>query len=109
MRAFKFIFTAVIAVLLVILSAANGGDITVKLWPDMSDYGLPSSPVIETQIFIVALVWLIVGFFLGMIREWLRETKIRFQGSRSRREAEALRKKVEQLTASDDDIPAISR
>lgn len=108
MRALKFAFVAVVAAIIVILSVANGGDVTVRLWPDLTAYALPASPTVETKLFIVGLACGIVGFLLGAMREYMREGSVRSAARRSKKEAETLKAKIDELTKSDDDdIPAL--
>lgn len=109
MRTIKFILVAIFAVIIGILLFANGGDIVVHLWPNMTDYGLPASPAIELPIAVVALACGLVGFILGSLREYLREGQIRADRKRTRKEAQALKNKIDEMTrdAADDDIPAL--
>lgn len=108
MRAIKFALVAVFAVLIVILLFANGGDVRVFAWPDMTDYGLPAPPSVVLPIFLVALAAGLVGFILGSLREYLREGAIRRDRARTKKEAAALKAKIDEMTQdSDDDIPAL--
>lgn len=108
MRALKFALVAVFAVLIIILLFANGGDVRVFAWPDMTDYGLPSPPSIMLPIFFVALASGLVGFILGSLREYLREGAIRRDRTRTKKEAAKLKAKIDEMTQdSDDDIPAL--
>jgi len=107
-RALKFALVAVFAVLIIILLFANGGDVRVFAWPDMTDYGLPSPPSIMLPIFFVALASGLVGFILGSLREYLREGAIRRDRTRTKKEAAKLKAKIDEMTQdSDDDIPAL--
>ena len=108
MRAIKFAIVAVFAVLIVILFFANGDNVDVRYWPDMSDYGLPASPVHSLPLFGVAFVAGIIGFALGSLREFVREGAIRRDRNRTKKEAAALKAKIDEMTQdSDDDIPAL--
>lgn len=109
MRTLKFILVAIFAVLICILLFANGGDIVVNLWPNLTDYGLPASPAINLPIAVVALACGLVGFILGSLREYLREGAIRADRKRTRKEAQALKAKIDEMTreTGDDDIPAL--
>ena len=108
MRAIKFALVAVFAVLIVILLFANGGDVRIFAWPDVTDYGLPAPPSVVLPIFIVALASGLVGFILGSLREYMREGAIRRDRVRTKKEAAALKAKIDEMTQeSDDDIPAL--
>lgn len=109
MRAIKFALAAIFAVLIIILLFANGGDVRVYAWPDVTDYGLPSPPSVVLPIFFVALASGLVGFILGSLREYLREGTIRRDRSRTKKEAAVLKAKIDEMTRenADDDIPAL--
>lgn len=108
MRAIKFALVAVFAVLIVILFFANGDNVDVSYWPNMSDYGLPASPVHSVPLFGVAFVAGIIGFALGSLREFVREGSIRRDRSRTKKEAAKLKAKIDEMTREDDDdIPAL--
>ena len=50
----------------------------------------------------------IIGFALGSLREYLREGAIRRDRARTKKEAAALKAKIDEMTQdSDDDIPAL--
>jgi len=108
-RTIKFVCAALIALAILILAAANGGDVTVYLWPDLTEYAVPPSPVLTVPVFIVGLACGLVGFLLGALREWAREGKVRSTARHAKREAAALKAKVDELTkdSADDDIPAL--
>lgn len=113
MRTLKFaliLFAVVIPI--VVFSVANAEIVTVRLWPDLSDYGLPLSPSIDAPVFMIGLVaglvWLLIGIAFGLGYEYVREGRVRRAAREARREAEALRAKLEELTGDDeDDIPAL--
>ena len=109
MRTIKFICVAIFAAIIVVLFFANGDNVQVQYWPDMSDYGLPASPTNSVPLFAVAFIAGIVGFALGSLREYFREGKIRTDRRRTKREAQALKAKIDEMTreSGDDDIPAL--
>ncbi|MEM7545518.1 MAG: LapA family protein [Pseudomonadota bacterium] len=109
MRTLKFVLAALVALIILILAIANGADVSVKLWPDLTDYAVPAAPSVSLPLFIVGLSCGLVGFLLGAAREWAREGKIRSTARHARKEAAALKAKVDELTkdSADDDIPAL--
>ena len=108
MRTVKFAVAALVALIIIILCVANGGEATLRLWPDLTGYGLPASPQVTTHLFIFLLGAGLVGFLLGAAREWLREGRVRSTARKATKEAEALKAKVDELTRdADDDIPAL--
>lgn len=110
MRTVKFALALAAAVIIGVFCVANGGQVAVRFWPDLTEYGVPASPVIEVWLFVVVLVAGLIGFLMGAAREWLREGRVRRSGRKARREAQALKAKVEELTrdSEDDDIPALA-
>lgn len=113
MRTLKFALVLfVIVIPVVVFSVANAEVVTVRLWPDLTDYGLPLSPSVETPVFMVGLVagliWLLVGIAFGLGYEYVREGKIRRSAREAKREADALRKKLDEIAGdSDDDVAAL--
>jgi len=109
MRTLKFIFAAIIAIIIVILAVANAADVSVRLWPDLTEYTVPAAPSVTIPLFIVGLICGLFGFLLGAAREWAREGKIRSTARQAKKEAAVLKAKVDELTkdGSDDDIPAL--
>jgi len=107
-RAIKFALAAIVAVLIIILFFANGDNVVVRYWPDMTDYGLPASPAHSIPLFGVAFVAGLIGFALGSLREYVREGAIRRDRRRTKKEAAKLKAKIDELTQdADDDIPAL--
>lgn len=109
MRTLKFICAAIIAIIIVILAVANAADVSVRLWPDLTDYAVPAAPSITIPMFAVGLICGLVGFLLGAAREWAREGKVRSTARQAKKEAAALKAKVDELTkdSGDDDLPAL--
>lgn len=108
MKTLKFSGAILLAIVIGVLAFANGGDVTVKFWPDLTDYGVPASPSYDAPIFFVGLICAVVGFMAGVAREYLREGGVRSQARRAKSEAARLKAKVEELTPEDDDIPALT-
>lgn len=108
MRTLKFAIAFIVAVVIGVLAVANSADISVRLWPDLSEYGVDIAPQVTAPLFIFGLVCGLVGFLLGAAREWMREGRIRSTARRARREAVALKAEVDKLSGDqDDDLPAL--
>ena len=113
MRTLKFALILILVVIpVVVFSVANAEIVTVRLWPDLSDYGVPLSPSVETPVFMVGLaaglIWLLIGIAFGLGYEYVREGRVRRAAREAKREADALRAKLDELTGDDeDDIPAL--
>lgn len=107
MRTLKFAIALIVAVVIGVLAVANSGDVPVRLWPDLTEYGVMVAPAISVPLFVFGLLCGLVGFLLGAAREWMREGRQRSGGRRARREADKLRAKVHELAGDEDDLPAL--
>ena len=108
MRTIKFAFAFLVAAIIAVVCVANGEAVSVRLWPDLTAYGLPASPSWSPPMFVILLLAGFAGFLIGAAREWLREGRVRSTARQAQREAEKLRAKIDELTADgDDDIPAL--
>lgn len=108
MRKLKFAVALIVAVMIGVLAVANSGDIIVRLWPDLSDYGVSASPQVAVPLFVFGLLCGLVGFLLGAAREWVREGHVRGAARKARREAAMLKAKVDELADDkDEDLPAL--
>ncbi len=108
MRTLKFALVFLFAAIIAVLSVANSAEVAVRLWPDLTEYGVPAAPQTSIPLFVFGLLAGLVGFLLGAAREWAREGRVRGAARRARREAETLRAKVDELGGDrDDDLPAL--
>ncbi|WP_340107944.1 LapA family protein [Pikeienuella sp. HZG-20] len=109
MRTLKFFIALVVAVVIGVLAVANSADISVRLWPDLSEYGVVQAPTATLPLFAFGLLCGLVGFLLGAAREWMREGRVRATARRAKREAAMLKTKVNALSGDkDDDLPALT-
>jgi len=101
MRLFRFIRYAIyaaIALVLVTVSLANRGAVTLNTIPDgLLDAfpllgGLAFS--IQMPLYVVVLGSLILGFFLGELFEWLREHKYRSDAAAKQAEVRKLERQL---------------
>lgn len=94
MRYVKIAILAILALILLTLSLANRGSVTLRLLPeDMAAYlGMDYS--LTLPLFLVILGGALVGLMVGFIWEWLREHRHRAEAARARREAEKLEKRL---------------
>lgn len=109
MRTLKFIIALLVAIVIGVLAVANSANISVRLWPDLSEYGVPHAPEAVLPLFAFGLLCGLIGFLLGAAREWMREGRVRSSARRAQREARALKTKVNKLSGDkDDDLPALT-
>lgn len=82
MKIFRWVVIGAIALLLVVFAVANRNTVTLTVWP------LPLA--MDAPLYLVVLIALIVGFFLGELVAWMN-------GRRWRREARRSAKRVDEL------------
>jgi lipopolysaccharide assembly protein A len=109
MRTIKLIILGLILLVVVVLSLANRGVVTLNLLPEGMAGLLPMS--VEVPLFVVCLLSVVLGMVIGYLLEWLREHKHRRHASRKTREAARLNAEVDRLRKQsgkpDDDVLAI--
>ncbi len=113
MRFVSYVLLAIAAVVVVMLSVANRSYVDVMMWPDMTDYGLPTSPRASVPLFLLALGFGALGFVLGAAREYIREARVRRAAAAARKEVSQLKREVETLRSrnnvdEDDEIIALT-
>lgn len=112
LRLIKYFVLLVISLALVILAFANRDSVTLQLMPEeMAAWtGLTIAPL-EVPLFVVIFAGVMVGLLIGFIWEWLREYRLRAEGSRHARERTKLEREVATLKGrsgkSDDDVLAL--
>ena len=82
MKLFHWLVTAPLALILIVFAVANRDTITLTFWP------LPIT--LAAPIYLVVLLALLAGFFLGELAAWLA-------GRTSRRKARHAARRVEEL------------
>lgn len=95
MRYVKLVILGLLALLLLTLSLANMGTVTLRLLPeDMGEF-LGYNPTLALPLFLVILAGVAAGLLIGFIWEWLREHRYRAEAARARRQAEKLEAKLD--------------
>jgi uncharacterized integral membrane protein len=109
MRTVKIILLALILVIIVVLSLANRGIVTLNLLPEGMASLMPVS--VQVPLFVVSLVSILVGMVIGYLFEWLREHKHRRRAVHKTREAARLGREVDHLRKTsgkpDDEVLAL--
>ncbi|MEM7499886.1 MAG: lipopolysaccharide assembly protein LapA domain-containing protein [Pseudomonadota bacterium] len=111
LRIVKFAVLLVICIVLVVSGVANMEFVSLRLLPpELGLEGVP--PPLELPLTVVILGAMLVGFIIGEIFEWIRETKHRRERNNRGREIQALRAENARLKAklSDpkEDLPRIA-
>ena len=97
MRYVRYAILALIAIVLVSMSLANRGPLTLALMPDPVADFVGWNFVITLPIFTVILGAVGVGVLVGFFWEWMRETRYRRAVSGKSREVRKLEQEVEKL------------
>ncbi|MEL6607445.1 MAG: LapA family protein [Pseudomonadota bacterium] len=100
MRYLRYLVLAAIAVVLIVVSLANRGTVTVNTLPD----GVAAFPgmgwlafSIELPLFLVIFGGIIAGLLIGFVWEWVREWKHRSAAAKEHKEVVTLQREVKRL------------
>lgn len=97
MRYVRYAFLGALAILLVSVSLANRGTVTLKLMPDPFAEFLGFNWTIALPLFVVVLGGIASGLVIGFVWEWLREHKHRREATVKAREVAKLEREVGKL------------
>lgn len=110
MRFVRLLVLAVIAIVLITVSIANRGALTIKLLPDELAQLLGFRWDVTLPAFVILLAAVLIGVLLGFVWEWVRERKYRVEASVERKERERLEREVKKVAPpkeSGDDVLAL--
>ncbi|MEM6971524.1 MAG: LapA family protein [Pseudomonadota bacterium] len=109
-RLFRIGVLVLIGAALVLLGVANMEPVTLRLLPASVTNGAPSLP--DMPLSVVILAAMLLGFVIGEVFEWVRESKHRVEAATRGREVSQLRAENARLkTKLDDpkeDLPRIA-
>ncbi|MEY8831368.1 LapA family protein [Sedimentitalea sp. XS_ASV28] len=97
MRYIRYAVLALLAVLLISVSLANRGFVTLKLMPDAVAELLGFNMTVSLPLFVVVLGGIAVGLVIGFFWEWMREYKHRREVDVKSREVRKLERQVGKL------------
>ncbi len=99
MRALKYLFLVLVAIVLVTIALANREEVAIQLLPaEMASYlGQPLS--LQVPLFVVIFGAIIVGLLIGFVWEWFREHSVRVEARQQKHEREVLEREVKGLRA----------
>lgn len=83
MRAIRYVLVAVLALVLILVAAANRSLLTVSLVPESLAPYLGGSWSLTLPVFLALFLAMVFGLIVGLVWEWLREAGLRAE-SRSR-------------------------
>lgn len=111
MRTLKLIIAVIVALILMIVAAANMEPVDLELWP--TQFGVGTIGLYGVPLALVIVVTLAAGFLIGELFEWSRERKYRAQLSAERRRAARLQgendRLLQKMGAQDDELTVIGR
>lgn len=97
MRYLRYVFLGGLGLVLISVSMANLGPVTVKLIPDALGGLIGFNFAFTLPLFIIILGGIAAGLVIGFVWEWLREMKQRRTASSSARDVRKLEREVTRL------------
>ncbi|MEM7529392.1 MAG: LapA family protein [Pseudomonadota bacterium] len=112
-RIIKFAILLAIVVVLVVVGVANMQSVPLRLLPDgLVLQDVPADSGINLPLTVVILVAMLLGFVIGEIFEWMRESKHRRAAGDRGREVQALKAENARLKSKladpKEDLPRIA-
>jgi len=111
LRALRWGFLTVLALVLVALALANRGLVTLRLLPDEAGRFLGMQWSLELPLFLVIFAGILLGLLIGFVWEWLREARLRSAASQTAREKARLERELARLdngvSGQKDDVLAL--
>lgn len=86
MRAIRIAFYVLLAIVLILLAAANRGMITVSLAPDALAPFVGGGWSLTMPAFVALFLAMAFGVIVGLVWEWMRESHLRAESSRRAQE-----------------------
>lgn len=97
MRYIRYVFLGALGIILISVSLANRGLVSLKLMPDVLAEVLGVNLAITLPLFVVVLGGIASGLVIGFFWEWLREYKLRRAAGQKVREVRTLEREVKRL------------
>ncbi len=97
MRYLRYLFLAVIGLVLLTVALANRGAVAVHITPEELAVLLPFANAYSIPLFIVILGSIVAGLLIGFVWEYFREHKLRADAARKKRELNRLEREVKGL------------
>lgn len=97
MRYIRYAFWGVLAIILISISLANRGPMTLSLLPDPVAEVANWNVQFTVPVFVAILASIAFGLLIGFVWEWLREFKHRREVTAKSREVRTLEREVSKL------------
>ena len=99
MQYIRYAFLGVLGIVLVSVSLANRGPVSLRLMPEDLATFLGVEFAITLPLFVVVLAGIAAGLIIGFVWEWMREYRHRRDVGRKTREVQQLERELSQLKA----------
>ena len=110
-RLLRYVFLALVTLVLLIMASANRELVTLRLLPDDFAALVRLHWQIEIPVFLVLFLGIVLGLLVGFTWEWLREHKHRRTASTKTREVGRLERELatlkDQTSLPDDEVLAL--
>lgn len=97
MRFIRYLFLAVVGLILVVVALANRSVVTLSIVPEEIAGLLPVGNTFQIPLFLVILGGIVAGLLIGFVWEYFREYKQRAEAARKKRELNKLEREVKGL------------
>jgi len=97
MRYIKYLFLAVVGIILITVALANRGPVGVHILPSELEPFLPVANSYTAPVFLIFFGGILAGLLIGFVWEYIREYKHRADAARSKREKSRLEREVKGL------------
>lgn len=97
MRAIRVFFFVILAVVLILVAAANRGAMTVRLMPEALAPFAGGQWSLTMPAFMALFLAMVFGVLVGLVWEWLRESGLRAESSRRAQNLADLEREVGHL------------
>ena len=97
MRYLRFLFLALLAIVLLVMALANRNVVTLTLLPEEIAEFAGFNAAVSLPLFLVIFGGIVAGVVIGFVWEWFREHKHRAEAQTQRRERQRLEREVDRL------------
>ncbi len=110
-RTLRYVFLAILAIVLMTVALANRAPVELRLVPDGMGAFLGLGAAVTLPLFLIIFGGIVAGLLIGFVWEWFREAKYRSNASTKSREVSRLERELAVLRDAkaepDDDVLAL--
>jgi lipopolysaccharide assembly protein A len=93
-RTLRYVFLAILAVVLLTVALANRAPVALRLMPDGVGEFLGLGGTVEMPLFLIIFGGIVAGLLIGFVWEWFREAKYRSTSTNKTREVSRLEREL---------------